>query len=478
MAKLLMHLVLTIFCAMLFLTGCDNSSSPENKPIDYGSITTIRYSEHVQALFNQKCVSCHGPNRAEAGLRLDSWSNVIKGSSAGEAVIPFDSEHSLLVEMLTKLVGGPHPADQGEEPLSQDAIDFLARWIDEGAKNDAGDVPYAGSTHRLYACSQNASLVDIIDTQALVVIRTVNLQKLGFRADAKPHHVAIDPDGSHWYLSMLGESHVLRFDEQNNLVAQSPEIVLPALLARLSNQPKLFVSRFLDPNNPLTDIYVLNTEDLSPAANTEQGRIPVLFKVPHAIAASHAGDFVYTASLSENQLIIINTQTNEVDEFVDLNPHKGPVALAVSPDDRWLYISCQLSNEVLVVDLQTRQIVAAIPVGQKPWHLAVTPDGSRVYVGNNGSDNASVIDTATRSMVATIEHPGFAQPHGIAITNDGKYVFISNRNTTGRYVPRYNLGDNAKVGTVVVIDTATNQVVKVLEIEPFGSGLGLYEPGA
>jgi len=44
------------------------------------------------------------------------------------------------------------------------------------------------------------------------------------------------------------------------------------------------------------------------------------------------------------------------------------------------------------------------------------------------------------------------------------------------YTPRYDLGDNARAGTVVVIDTRSQEIVKVIEIEGYGSGLGAAAP--
>ena len=44
------------------------------------------------------------------------------------------------------------------------------------------------------------------------------------------------------------------------------------------------------------------------------------------------------------------------------------------------------------------------------------------------------------------------------------------------YTPRFDLGDNARAGTVVVIDTESQEIVKVIEIEGYGSGLGAAVP--
>jgi YVTN family beta-propeller protein len=50
----------------------------------------------------------------------------------------------------------------------------------------------------LYVCNQNDATVSVIDTRTNSVVRTVDLQKLGFTANAKPHHVQVEPDGSFW----------------------------------------------------------------------------------------------------------------------------------------------------------------------------------------------------------------------------------------------------------------------------------------
>ncbi|MFQ5583722.1 MAG: c-type cytochrome domain-containing protein, partial [Calditrichia bacterium] len=465
--------------SLKLLKGDINSAGgqmPETQ-LDYSSIPVISYASHVQPLFNSFCVSCHGASLQEGGLRLDSWAELIKGSSYGEAVIPFDAENSLMIEMMTQLVNGPHPADQGEDTVRNNEIEFLERWIDEGAKNDAEETPYEHSTNRLYVCDQapGETMVSIIDSKALVVIRSVKLMDLGFQTDAKPHHIAVEPDGSAWYLSLIGQNQIVKFNSDNELVAQSGQYALPALLGLHPGNGQLYVSRFMDPANPLDAIVVLNSSDLSPAAGTNQGEVPVQFKIPHAMAVDHAGVFAYTASLSENQLIVINTSTNEVEMFVPLGADKGPLQMTISPDDQEIYLSAQIANEMLVIETANHTVVDAIAVGSQPWHPAFTPDGSKVYVGNQGSNSVSVIDTGTRTVIKTIQGNGLSNPHGIAVSGDGQYVFVSNQNKSGDYVPRHNFGDNGNVGTVVVIDTNTDEIVKVLEVENFGSGMAIWE---
>ena len=59
----------------------------------------LDFNRDIQPIFDAKCASCHGANQADSGLRLDSWSAVMAGSSFGEAVIPFDAGNSVLVEI-------------------------------------------------------------------------------------------------------------------------------------------------------------------------------------------------------------------------------------------------------------------------------------------------------------------------------------------------------------------------------------------
>jgi YVTN family beta-propeller protein len=71
----------------------------------------------------------------------------------------------------------------------------------------------------------------------------------------------------------------------------------------------------------------------------------------------------------------------------------------------------------------------------------------------------------------TITGTGLAQPHGAALTPDGRYLFVSNNNRKGTYTPT---GDNPKAGTVTVIDTQTNEIVKVIEVGTYPTGVGTW----
>ena len=198
---------------------------------------------------------------------------------------------------------------------------------------------------------------------------------------------------------------------------------------------------------------------------------------------------VFTASLAVNQIASFDPR----DETVELDELEGDrqhtlVEFAVSPDGRWMVGTTQLTASVILFDLDRAPDmtpVDTIAVNAAPWHPVFTPDGRRVYVGNNVDNTVNVIDMETRTLAKVIEGDGLAQPHGAAVSQDGRFVYVSSRNlelseNAGRnghmYTPRYDLGDNARAGTVVVIDTESQEIVKIIEIEGYGAGLGAAAP--
>jgi DNA-binding beta-propeller fold protein YncE len=434
-----------VICPFLALTatfGCQHEQG-----IKYSEVTEINYSQHVQRLFNENCTSCHRTGADSAGLKLDSWD---------------------------KLVDGPHPLEQGAGPLEADAVQFLARWVDEGARNDAGATPYADASRLLYVCDQDAARVSVIDIDAQLVIRTVNLLDLGFPINSNPHHVAVEPDGSFWYLSLIGQNKVLKFNRNNELISEAT-ISIPALLAAHPTNGLLYVSRF--PQAPGEIPQLISVID----RNSFEVREDIAVRpTPHALAADNSGNFIYTCSLSRSEVIVIDS-ANEVEEIIPLGAGKGPIQLAVAPDDQTLFVSAQISNEMFVIDVSdpsSRAIIDTVPVNSMPWHPIVTPDGAHVYVGNNGANTITAIDVATKEVTVIGNGSGLdgiAEPHGIAVTGDGQFVFVSSRNITGAYRPRHNFGDNDRVGTLVVVNTSDNTIAKVIEVEEFGSGVAISE---
>src|SRR5207248_3225152 len=73
---------------------------------------------------------------------------------------------------------------------------------------------------KLYVVNQSGASITVVDEQKLAIDTVIDLTKLGFSANAKPHHVAVEKDGSAWYVSLIGDGRVLKFDAHNNLLGQ------------------------------------------------------------------------------------------------------------------------------------------------------------------------------------------------------------------------------------------------------------------
>jgi YVTN family beta-propeller protein len=334
----------------------------------------------------------------------------------------------------------------------------------EGAQTAPSD-----TTALLYVANQNGAVVSVIDMASNTVVATVDLQALGFSATAKPHHIVVEPDGSAWYVSLIAENHVLKFDRANQLVGQVA-FERPGMMALDPASDLLYVGRSMAAVNPPQRIGIVDRTTM------ELDEVDVFFPRPHAIAVSPSGRFVYSASLALNQLGAYDTETDAVElETVD-GPTHTFVQFALTPDGNTLFATGQLTGTLLVLDVSQSpdiQLTGNIQLGHQPWHPVITPDGRLLYVGNKDDNSVSVVDLETLTVVTTITGRGLAEPHGSAVSADGKYVYISNRNLKGAYMPTEQQdGGEGPVGTVVVINTASNTIETVIEVDRYPAGIG------
>ena len=115
----------------------------------------------------------------------------------------------------------------------------------------------------------------------------------------------------------------------------------------------------------------------------------------------------------------VNGRTGEVLTYA------SPVEVLFSPDGTRLYVLCQGSAEVRVLDAASYAAIKNIAVGRVPRGFSLSADGKRLFVANSWDDTVSVIDTGTLEVAAT--WPVRAEPSSVVEDRDGKHLFVANR---------------------------------------------------
>jgi YVTN family beta-propeller protein len=110
---------------------------------------------------------------------------------------------------------------------------------------------------------------------------------------------------------------------------------------------------------------------------------------------------------------------------VDAVDYASPLELLFSPDGSRLYVLCQQSEEVRVLDATSFAVIKNIAVGRVPRGISLSPSGDRLFVTNTWDDTLSVIDTRTLDVTAT--WPVGAEPSGVVEDRAGKHLFVANR---------------------------------------------------
>jgi len=122
----------------------------------------------------------------------------------------------------------------------------------------------------------------------------------------------------------------------------------------------------------------------------------------------------------QHHLCVFDLDRRALVDTIDLRPYIAPHTLKLGPDGL-IYITCENSAKVVVIDRATNKVVEAIDSGSTNGHrLIISPDGQRLYTENEEDATVSVIDLPKRQLLGKIKTP---RPlAGIAISADGGTV--------------------------------------------------------
>ncbi|NJD31442.1 MAG: hypothetical protein FIB04_06105 [Gammaproteobacteria bacterium] len=98
------------------------------------------YQKDVAPILAKHCASCHVPGQpgyVASGFDLQGYDSLMKGTKFGPVVLPGDPMTSVLVMLIEGRVDPsikmPHG---GANPLTEDEIKTIRRWVKQGAKNN------------------------------------------------------------------------------------------------------------------------------------------------------------------------------------------------------------------------------------------------------------------------------------------------------------------------------------------------------
>jgi DNA-binding beta-propeller fold protein YncE len=212
---------------------------------------------------------------------------------------------------------------------------------------------------------------------------------------------------------------------------------------------------------------------------------------PHEVVVSADGSIAvvtdYGARNGGNTLTVIDVPGLAVARTIDLGEHRRPHGIDFMPGDEVVAVTTEQSRHVVLVNVETGEIVSELPtegdvshmlaipgsadliytsdirdatvteievargasirkfkVPVTPEAVGVTPDGSEVWVGSNDLGVVSVVDTESGEVTQALE--GFGWPYRIVFSEDGQTALLPDlRGNELRIVDVESRSDRARV---------------------------------
>lgn len=145
---------------------------------------------------------------------------------------------------------------------------------------------------------------------------------------------------------------------------------------------------------------------------------------PKQVAYTPDGEELWVTLLVEGELKIFDADTGELRDTISLGEEHGSVEVIFTDDGETAYVSQMETASVYEIDVDSRKIRRKIST-EGVWSkvMALSPDERTLYVSNWVSDDVSVIDLDKGETVKRI--PTVTKPRGLYVTADGRHLYVA-----------------------------------------------------
>ncbi|MDB5805261.1 MAG: hypothetical protein JWN73_2583 [Betaproteobacteria bacterium] len=198
----------------------------------------------------------------------------------------------------------------------------------------------------------------------------------------------------------------------------------------------------------------MGDETREPLASIDMPKFPheVLLSRDHRLAyVSIYGQGVFGKNFDHpgEEIVIIGLETRTHIGAISTLPYKAPHGMAFDAAGM-LWVSCDVSGVILVIDPAKREILKAVPTASNGTHwITITPDGKKLYASNKTYPNLVVIDTQKREVAKQI--PLAPGSEGLSLSPDGSRLYVTAQRPQQFYV----------------VDTASDEVIATVPISVF-----------
>ena len=337
-------------------------------------------------------------------------------------------------------------------------------------------------TYWAYIANESSDIVSLVRFDGREVVEEKAIP-VGFHpADLDgAHGITVSPNGTHWYVSIAhGQPYgqIWQMETGTDQFVDSALVGLfPATMSLTPDGASLFVVNF----NLHGDHVPSSVSAVFAPVMEEITQIETCI-MPHGSRVSSDGQRHYSTCMMSDQLVessvmnmgverrmiltagnegLIPTDRSSANMDMTSGDICKPSWVLLSPDDTRIYVPCNGRGDVLEIDAGSMKVLRHFPTGAGPYNADITPDGRVLVVTLKGNQAVAIFDleTGQETRIKT------TQPitHGVSITPDGRFAFISNESI------------GATRGTVDVIDIAARQIIASAELHYQPGGLAVWK---
>ena len=341
---------------------------------------------------------------------------------------------------------------------------------------------------KLYVTLQGTHKVAILNAYTLELIEEIDIN-IGSMMPT-PHYVVLDEENGYWFTSAIMADKIAMYSmDTNELISTLSVNEDPAILSIDTSSKKLYSSRMMIMNMGgmvmgstanLIDEISYSDEGMTLLQSYDSG-IPT----PHGLSLSDDKTTLLTASNTTDFLSKINIGSGQIDN-VSLDPMINDIPnleinrlkpLEIVQKNGYAYITCtggewdnngeyvDINGQVQIWDMSSLEKVDVFEfdVNSKPWHIESDPFEDKVYVvlsGNTSMDNSAGVsclsfDGNFITEVWRETNSNYTTLHGIALSQDGQYVYVSSRGDG--YIYKFDTVSGQEVSSTQLVSTGMNR---------------------